>query len=133
MLAKKRLSSKINYDVLEKLFDDSATENPKKAGTAYDSMDDNGVKSDKIDPEVDETYEEAFGKDVHYGEMLEDMAMINTMIWMIIELICISYGWFPLRNRGYKMSANTFSFTCIRNCMALIANCISKLFCFKYH
>ncbi|XP_055817610.1 transcription factor IIIB 60 kDa subunit isoform X1 [Solanum dulcamara] len=68
MLAKKRLSSKINYDVLEKLFDDSATENPKKARTAYDSMDDNGVKSDKIDPEVDETYEEAFGEDVHYGE-----------------------------------------------------------------
>lgn len=45
-----------------------APETPKKARTAYDSMDDNGVKSDKIDPEVDETYEAAFGEDVHYGE-----------------------------------------------------------------
>ncbi|KAK4738486.1 hypothetical protein R3W88_002183 [Solanum pinnatisectum] len=68
MLAKKRLSNKINYDVLEKLFDDSAPENPKKARTAYDSTDDYGVKSDNIDPEVDENYEHTFGEDVHYGE-----------------------------------------------------------------
>lgn len=68
MLAKKRLSNKINYDVLEKLFDDSLPENPKKARTAYDSTDDYGVKSDKIDPEVDENYEHTFGEDVHYGE-----------------------------------------------------------------
>lgn len=66
--------------------------------------------------------------------VLEDMAMINIMIMMIIESICIRYdGWFPLRNRGYKISNNTFPFTCIRNCWVLIANCISKLFCFYYH
>ncbi|MCD7472464.1 hypothetical protein HAX54_013711 [Datura stramonium] len=63
-----RLSSKVNYDVLEKLFDESAPENTKKTRTAYNSMDDKGVKSDKIDPEVDETYEEAFGEDVQYDE-----------------------------------------------------------------
>ncbi|PHT95300.1 hypothetical protein T459_03182 [Capsicum annuum] len=70
MLAKKRLSSKINYDVLEKLFDDSEPENPKKARIVDDSTYDNELKSDKIDPEVDETYEEeeAFGEDVHYNE-----------------------------------------------------------------
>lgn len=68
MLTKKRLSSKINYDVLEKLFDESAPENTKKTRTAYDSTDGKGVKSDKIDPEVDETYEEAFGEDVQYDE-----------------------------------------------------------------
>lgn len=68
MLAKKRLSNKINYDVLEKLFDDSAPENPKKARIAYDSTDDYGVKSDKIDPEVDENYDDTFGEDFHSGE-----------------------------------------------------------------
>ncbi|CAN4111900.1 unnamed protein product [Withania somnifera] len=68
MLTKKRLSSKINYDVLEKLFDEPAPDNPKKARIADDSTDDNGVKSDKIDPEADESYEEAFGEDVHYYE-----------------------------------------------------------------
>ncbi|XP_019244820.1 PREDICTED: transcription factor IIIB 60 kDa subunit-like isoform X2 [Nicotiana attenuata] len=69
MLTRKRLSSKINYDVLEKLFDESAKlENPKKSRNVDDSMDNNMVKSSKIDPEVDETYEEAFGEDVHYDE-----------------------------------------------------------------
>nr|XP_016440704.1 PREDICTED: transcription factor IIIB 70 kDa subunit-like isoform X2 [Nicotiana tabacum] len=69
MLTRKRLSSKINYDVLEKLFDESAKlENPKKSRNVDDSMDDNMVKSSKIDPEVDETYEEAFGEDVQYDE-----------------------------------------------------------------
>ncbi|KAG5627116.1 hypothetical protein H5410_012334 [Solanum commersonii] len=43
-------------------------ENPKKARTSYDSTDDYGVKSDKIDPEVDENYEHTFGEDVHYSE-----------------------------------------------------------------
>ncbi|CAN4125992.1 unnamed protein product [Withania somnifera] len=68
MLTKKRLSSKINYDVLEKLFDEPAPDNPKKARIGDDSTDDNGIKSDKIDLEVDETYEEAFGEDMHYDE-----------------------------------------------------------------
>ncbi|XP_060219036.1 uncharacterized protein LOC132645833 isoform X2 [Lycium barbarum] len=68
MLTKKRLSSKINYDVLEKLFNESGPENPKKTRHVDDSTDDNGVKSDKIDPEIDETYEEAFGEDVLYDE-----------------------------------------------------------------
>ncbi|XP_059310715.1 uncharacterized protein LOC132062089 [Lycium ferocissimum] len=68
MLTKKRLSSKINYDVLEKLFDESGPENPKKTRHVDDLTDDNGVKSDKIDPEIDETYEEAFGEDVQYDE-----------------------------------------------------------------
>lgn len=45
-------------------------ENPKKARIVDDSTYDNELKSDKIDPEVDETYEEeeAFGEDVHYNE-----------------------------------------------------------------
>ncbi|XP_075094912.1 uncharacterized protein LOC107770534 isoform X2 [Nicotiana tabacum] len=65
MLTRKRLSSKINYDVLEKLFDESAKlENTKKSR----NVDDNMVKSSKIDPEVDDTYEEAFGEDVQYDE-----------------------------------------------------------------
>ncbi|XP_070044345.1 transcription factor IIIB 60 kDa subunit-like isoform X2 [Nicotiana tabacum] len=42
MLTRKRLNSKINFDVLEKLFDESA------------------IRDSKIDPEVDETYEEPY-------------------------------------------------------------------------
>ncbi|KAK4372342.1 hypothetical protein RND71_007726 [Anisodus tanguticus] len=82
MLTKKRLSSKINYDVVDKLFDESVCasptpkilensfipaagpENPKKIRHGDDSTDDNEVKSDKIDPEVDETYDEALGEDM---------------------------------------------------------------------
>ncbi|KAK4372348.1 hypothetical protein RND71_007732 [Anisodus tanguticus] len=68
MLTKKRLSSKINYDVVDKLFDESGPENPKKTRHGDDSTDDNEVKSDKIDPEVDETYDEALGEDLHYDD-----------------------------------------------------------------
>ncbi|KAJ8565771.1 hypothetical protein K7X08_008347 [Anisodus acutangulus] len=68
MLTKKRLSSKINYDVVDKLFDESGPENTKKTRHGDDSTDDNEVKSDKIDPEVDETYDEALGEDLHYDD-----------------------------------------------------------------
>lgn len=50
------------------LFMQAKLENPKKSRNVDDSMDDNMVKSSKIDPEVDETYEEAFGEDVQYDE-----------------------------------------------------------------
>ncbi|KAK4372345.1 hypothetical protein RND71_007729 [Anisodus tanguticus] len=81
-----RLSSKINYDVVDKLFDESVCasptpkilensfipaagpENTKKTRHGDDSTDDNEVKSDKIDPEVDETYDEALGEDLHYDD-----------------------------------------------------------------
>ncbi|KAK4372347.1 hypothetical protein RND71_007731 [Anisodus tanguticus] len=82
-----RLSSKINYDVVDKLFDESGPENPKKTRHGDDSTDDNEgpenpkktrhgddstddneVKSNKIDPEVDETYDEALGEDLHYDD-----------------------------------------------------------------
>ncbi|OIT28740.1 PREDICTED: transcription factor IIIB 60 kDa subunit-like [Nicotiana attenuata] len=67
MLTKKRLSSKINYDLLEKLFDETAIpENPKKVRKVDDSTYDNVVKISKIDPEVEETNEEAFGEHLQY-------------------------------------------------------------------
>ncbi|KAK4372350.1 hypothetical protein RND71_007734 [Anisodus tanguticus] len=52
-------------------FEDSVLEkmrkwNTKKTRHGDDSTDDNEVKSDKIDPEVDETYDEALGEDLHY-------------------------------------------------------------------
>ncbi|KAJ8565769.1 hypothetical protein K7X08_008345 [Anisodus acutangulus] len=43
-------------------------ENTKKTRHGDDSTDDNEVKSDKIDPEVDETYDEALGEDLHYDD-----------------------------------------------------------------
>ncbi|KAK4372344.1 hypothetical protein RND71_007728 [Anisodus tanguticus] len=43
-------------------------ENPKKTRHGDDSTDDNEVKSDKIDPVVDETYDEALGEDLHYDD-----------------------------------------------------------------
>lgn len=81
-----------------------APENPKKARTAYDSTDDYGVKSDKIDPEVDENYDDTFGEDFHSGEDVGgygyDQDYDLDDYWINLPS--------PLRNRGHKM--------CIRNC-----------------
>lgn len=70
MLTRKRLCSKINYDQLEKLFDDSEIlENPTKSQNVDDSTDHN--ESSIIDPEEDETHEESFvqyGEDMRYDE-----------------------------------------------------------------
>ncbi|KAK3446454.1 hypothetical protein EUGRSUZ_A02144 [Eucalyptus grandis] len=59
MLIKKRLSSKINYDVLEKLFNEPANpENPKKRRTELESNNDDNtphVSSKEVEAEVIET------------------------------------------------------------------------------
>ncbi|XP_060196638.1 transcription factor IIIB 60 kDa subunit-like [Lycium barbarum] len=72
MLTRKRLCAKINYDALEKLFDDpEIPENLKKSRNVDDSTNYNVVKSSKIDSEVDETYEESFmqyDEGMHYDE-----------------------------------------------------------------
>uniref|UniRef100_A0A5B7B987 Putative transcription factor IIIB subunit n=1 Tax=Davidia involucrata TaxID=16924 RepID=A0A5B7B987_DAVIN len=93
MLTKKRLSSKINYDVLEKLFDDSvAPENPKKSrtGTHLDN-DDNLRRIGKKELESEDTYkngdlgpedeyedvgdtEGAYDKDLYYENVDEGYA-----------------------------------------------------------
>ncbi|KAL2464255.1 Cyclin/Brf1-like TBP-binding protein [Forsythia ovata] len=59
MLTRKRLSSKINYDVLDKLFDESGiSEDPKKSRTEPDAYkDDKPLQHRERDPEQD-TYEE---------------------------------------------------------------------------
>ncbi|XP_042475847.1 uncharacterized protein LOC122057704 isoform X2 [Macadamia integrifolia] len=82
MLTKKRLSSKINYEVLEKLFDDStAPENSKKKRVESDhENDDYGqqiseesgekVVSDVVDNNADfreDDYEEGDGDGLYYG------------------------------------------------------------------
>ncbi|KAL9431370.1 hypothetical protein AB3S75_026535 [Citrus x aurantiifolia] len=84
MLTKKRLSSKINYDVLEKLFDDSVTsENPKKKRTdSHSDYDDkfpnNGKKeheSEDLGPEGDFDANgdvgEAYENELDYGNVDE--------------------------------------------------------------
>ncbi|KAJ4721340.1 transcription factor IIIB 90 kDa subunit-like [Melia azedarach] len=63
MLTKKRLSSKINYDVLEKLFDDSAaSENPKKKRTNDNDgkLPKNGMKEHETEENLEN---EDFGLD----------------------------------------------------------------------
>ncbi|KAI3446616.1 hypothetical protein Pfo_003281 [Paulownia fortunei] len=57
MLDRKRLSSKIRYDVLEKLFDESENpENTKKSRTEAESdRDDNYLNNSKEDPEIEGT------------------------------------------------------------------------------
>ncbi|KAM3397740.1 hypothetical protein P3S68_001253 [Capsicum galapagoense] len=67
-----RLCAKIDYDQLEKLFDDSETlENPKKRCNVDDSINHNAVKSSNIYPEEDEAYEDSFvqyDEGMHYNE-----------------------------------------------------------------
>ncbi|KAJ4840287.1 hypothetical protein Tsubulata_023408 [Turnera subulata] len=61
LLKKKRLSSKINYDVLEKLFDESGSKDTKKSRTeSLSDNDDNlGYTTDK-DPGLEEASENGF-------------------------------------------------------------------------
>ncbi|KAH0767796.1 hypothetical protein KY285_003667 [Solanum tuberosum] len=70
MLTRKRLCTKINYDLLEKLFDDSEIlQNPKKSRNVDDSTNHN--ESSKIFLEEDEIYEESFvqyDEDMRYNE-----------------------------------------------------------------
>ncbi|XP_034692867.1 uncharacterized protein LOC117919736 [Vitis riparia] len=66
MLTKKRLSSKINYDVLEKLFDDSVpSENPKKIRTESQTETNDHkapMSNKKLEPEEDDLApEDEFG------------------------------------------------------------------------
>ncbi|RVW34842.1 hypothetical protein CK203_078004 [Vitis vinifera] len=66
MLTKKRLSSKINYDVLEKLFDDSVpSENPKKIRTESQTENNDHkapISNKKLEPEEDDLApEDEFG------------------------------------------------------------------------
>lgn len=66
MLTKKRLSSKINYDVLEKLFDDSVpSENPKKIRTESQTETNDHkapISNKKLEPEEDDLApEDEFG------------------------------------------------------------------------
>ncbi|PHT30750.1 hypothetical protein CQW23_29670 [Capsicum baccatum] len=72
MLTRKRLCAKIDYDQLEKLFDNSETlENPKNRCNVDDSINHNAVKSSNIYPEEDETYEDSFvqyDEGMHYNE-----------------------------------------------------------------
>ncbi|CAA3028212.1 transcription factor IIIB 70 kDa subunit-like isoform X1, partial [Olea europaea subsp. europaea] len=60
MLTKKRLSSKINYDVLDKLFDESViSEDAKKSRTDLDSCnDDKPVQHRERDLEKEDNYNE---------------------------------------------------------------------------
>ncbi|CAK7331702.1 unnamed protein product [Dovyalis caffra] len=58
MLTKKRLSSKINYDVLEKLFEDSEAKDAKKQQTeAHSDTVDKGHHTDGRDRELEDTNE----------------------------------------------------------------------------
>lgn len=67
MLTKKRLSSKINYDVLEKLFDDSvAQESPKKSRTESGSDGDDVLQTTKKELKSEDIYKD--GKIESEGE-----------------------------------------------------------------
>ncbi|KAJ9179861.1 hypothetical protein P3X46_008177 [Hevea brasiliensis] len=81
MLTKKRLSSKINYDALEKLFDEPGSKDPKKPRTESYSDDDNKFpntddKNDDLGPEnenEDGKDAEAYDyNDDHYKENMEE-------------------------------------------------------------
>ncbi|MBA0560631.1 hypothetical protein Golob_017516, partial [Gossypium lobatum] len=66
MLVKKRLSSKINYDALEKLFDDPVTEKPKKQ-RIESNFDEKEEKASKIGKEGDLEDEYNDNDDDGYG------------------------------------------------------------------
>ncbi|CAK9135417.1 unnamed protein product [Ilex paraguariensis] len=76
MLTKKRLMSKVNYDVLEKLFDESAApENAKKIRTKSDSYNDGNVPhSSKEDTELKGPYEDSGVTGAAY---INDMCLDN--------------------------------------------------------
>ncbi|KAJ4841134.1 hypothetical protein Tsubulata_007659 [Turnera subulata] len=79
LLTKKRVSSRINYDVLEKLFDESGSKDTKKLRT--ESLSDNdenlGYTTDK-DPGLEEASENGFAPgdenehDDYYGENIDE-------------------------------------------------------------
>lgn len=80
MIRKKRLASKINYDVLDELFNDSSSPDNKKS-RPNDEVDNSGTEYSKQnvkqnDSELPETeYEggaEEFSEDLHYGNVEED-------------------------------------------------------------
>ncbi|KAK1359697.1 Transcription factor IIIB 90 kDa subunit [Heracleum sosnowskyi] len=81
MIRKKRLASKINYDVLDELFNDSSSPDKKKS-RPDDEVDNSGteylkqnIKQNDPEPGPETEYEggaEEFSEDLHYGNVEED-------------------------------------------------------------